>query len=300
MRIIESLHNRALREARKLKQKKYRLASQRFCVEGVRSVEAALRGNGRVREAFVTREFLESASSLSVLRALEAAKAEVNRVPPEAIRSLAETESPQGIVVVADNVLLPLSQLSLPRQPVLLLLDGVSDPGNLGTLIRSAWSQGAHGVIVGPGCCDPLNGKAVRASMGGLFHVAVTAPCGAGEVVDFVERSGLKLIAATSGEGVVCDRFNFPKGVIVAVGNETRGVSTSIREAAVARVAIPEKRNAESLNAAAAGAVLLYEVMRQRRQRGGRAKPGRGQQQGKKRPPRRPKAGRVGRKGCSS
>ena len=122
MRIIESLQNRALREARKLKQKKFRQAKQQFCLEGVRLVTTALQGNARVREAFVTQEIIESPDGSKVLGALESAGAEVNRVPSAALRTLAETASPQGIVAVVQNVLVPVTQLTLRRHPVLLVL----------------------------------------------------------------------------------------------------------------------------------------------------------------------------------
>ena len=292
MRLITSVQNRAIREARKLKQGKYRQQQQRFLIEGTRLVGAALRGNARVSEAFVTRELVEGPQGAELLSALESRRAELMLIPDEALREVADTENPQGIVAVVESVVVPLMDLKTRHTPLLLVLDGVADPGNVGTLIRTAWSQGTHAVILGENCCDPLNPKAVRATMGGLFHVPVAISGAAEETARFLKSRDITLVGSATGEGVVCDRFNFPKAVAIAIGSEVRGLSPAMRDAAAALVTIPEQRGAESLNAAAAGAVLLYEAMRQRRvnraQSTGRARPS------TKRPPHeRPQKGRA-------
>jgi len=144
-----------------------------------------------------------------------------------------------------------------------VIAGGLQDPGNLGTLIRSAEAFGAAGVVTLPGTVSPWNAKALRASSGSAFRLPIVSA--SDEVVfPWLRSSGIRLLAAVTGRGLAASEIDFTKSAALLIGNEGRGLSEDLLNRAEARVMIPCPGPVESLNAAIAGSILLYEASRQR------------------------------------
>lgn len=253
------LTRREERLLRSLHQRKHREAERAFLVEGVRAVEDLLASPLPVRLC-VCASSLEDTPRGAALRE-EAARrgVPVRQVPDAALRELAATETPQGVLAVAA---LPEGKMDDLRpsgsHAVLLVLDAVQDPGNFGTLVRTAEALGAGGVLALPGTVDPWNPKAVRAAMGSSFRLPVVS-AGWEEAAPWLEREGFRVVASVVGAEPLREP---PERAALVVGNEGAGVSSDTLSRAHLRVGIPLRGRAESLNVASAAAILLHELLR--------------------------------------
>lgn len=239
---------------RKLRQAKERRATGQFLIEGVRVAEEALASGVDVQLAVVSPRLASTERGKALQEALMQSVAQVAQVSDRDLYALADTEAPQGVLLVARVNRADLEGLA-PKQGA-LVLDGIQDPGNVGTLIRSAWAFGCGAVVVLPGSADPFGPKAVRASAGGIFHLDV-AEAEPSEVVVWSTANGAILLAAATGDDGIPSSVGGPW--VLVVGSEGHGVRPEIRDAAQA-VAVPMPGGAESLNAAVAGSLLLYTL----------------------------------------
>ncbi|MBA3653381.1 MAG: RNA methyltransferase [Actinobacteria bacterium] len=179
------------------------------------------------------------------------------------IERIADTVTPQPVLAVVGFVDQPLD--CLENATFVVVCAGVGDPGNTGTILRSAEAAGADGVVCGDGSVDVYNPKAVRASAGSLFHVPIVAGGDPVDVVDQLGRWGLTTIAAVAHGGTDPVAVDLRQRVAVVVGNEATGLAAPVEQAAAVKVTIPIRGRAESLNVGMATAVLAFEVARQRR-----------------------------------
>lgn len=225
------------------------------------AVTEALASGAPMREIFVE----ENSPKLGELSAAaRAAGVPVMEVTEPVLRSLADTTTPQGVVAVVEIVASDLSGLA-GRASLLLVLAGVRDPGNAGTLLRSALAAGADGVVFAAEAVDPLHPKTVRASAGALFRVEVARAKDLGEVVAELRRSGLVVIGADASAPERFDNTDFTRRVALVLGNEAWGLGPEAGGLLDEVVGIPMPGPAESLNVGIAGSILLFECVRQRR-----------------------------------
>lgn len=181
-------------------------------------------------------------------------------ITPELMQEISDTQTPAGVLAVIDQ-----PQNRWPEQPTfLLLLDGLRDPGNLGTLLRTAAAAGVEGVILAPGCVDPFNPKVVRSTMGALLRLPIWR-AGWAEIEGLTAATRLYLAA---GEGdTLYTAVDWTQPATLIIGGEADGAGSHARELAHNLIAIPMARNTESLNAAVAGSVILFEAVRQKKLR---------------------------------
>jgi RNA methyltransferase, TrmH family len=243
--------------ARRLQRRKDRDQTGRFLAEGPQAVREALRADAVV-ELFGTPPALERYADLA------ARSPTTSVVTEEAITALAETVQPQGLVAVCEQLDVPLSDALAKRPRLVAVVAEIRDPGNAGTVLRTADAAGAQAVIFAGDAVDPYNGKCVRASAGSLFHVEVIrSPL---DVVDDLRDAGLQVLA-TTGYGADDLDSLLDDGVLAAptawlFGSEAHGLPESLLEAADRRVRVPIYGGAESLNLAAAAAICLYASAR--------------------------------------
>jgi len=261
MELITSVSNPKIKQWQKLQTKKGRHEQQAFLIEGMHLLEEALLAQ-RTPRAVIVRDGTDLPDEW--LTMLRQKKVPCYVVPPPVFRRLSTTQHPQGVAAVMPMVPppQPLETLLEKRELTGLLVDGVQDPGNLGAMVRTAEAFGADFLLLGEGTVDLYNDKVVRASMGSLFRVPVYQ----GPLEDWLEpmkRSGVTVVAAEVQAPERLDRYTFPPKVAFLVGNEARGVSSRLSEAADVRLVIPMTGAAESLNVSVATAVLLYERIRQ-------------------------------------
>ena len=244
--------------ARDLKRRKSRERQSLFVAEGVRSVEELLRSPVSVR-GILTAPQLDGAPRGPALRARIAELGiDIASVTEAEFRGAAETDSPQGVLaigVVPDHKLEDFRGRTRLR---ILILDAVQDPGNVGTLVRTAAALGADATIALPGTVDLWNPKVVRGAMGALFHHPAFHTTTT-QLFAFLGDEGIALWGA-DGAGRPVDKMTPPARLALAVGNEGAGLSSSVRDAVVETVSLPIASAVESLNVAVAAGILLYQL----------------------------------------
>jgi RNA methyltransferase, TrmH family len=249
-----SPQNPRIERVRELRTAQVRRERGRFVIEGPTLLEEALRSGLALTELYGTEAALGSHRPL--VATIEAGGTETFAVPDRSLARMSDVETPSGLLAVAE---LPKADLAglLARPGVVLLLAGVNDPGNAGTLLRSAEAFGAAGVLFGRGGADPWSPKVVRAAMGSIFRLPVVAVT-ADEVVAAAATAGRLIVAATL-EGEELARASIPARAILAIGNERHGVAGFLPHWDRA-VRIEQASETESLNAAVAGSILLYAM----------------------------------------
>ena len=226
--------------------------------EGVRSVEELLRSPLTIRGA-LTAPQLDGAPRGTALRgAISERGIDCTEVTEQEFRSAAETESPQGVLAIAEIPDRKLSALAGRESLRILVLDAVQDPGNVGTILRTAAALGADATIALPGTVDIWNAKVIRGAMGASFH-HLCMQASLAELFEFLDGEGATLWGADASGMTVADAVPLKK-LALAVGNEGAGLSSSVRERATQTVSLPISASVESLNVAVAAGILLYQL----------------------------------------
>jgi len=240
----------------RLKTRKGRAREALVLVEGVRCVAEALAAGVKVRFVVQSPRLLEAESGQALAESVSEGGLPVDMVEAQDFSWMAATEHPQGVLLVCEEPKREISMLSAGASGPILLLDGIQDPGNLGTLIRAARAFSVSTVVALDGSVDPWNVKAVRASSGASFHLDVVRAKWSA-VAPWLESGSVQLLAADAdGRDVGAVEATSPWAL--AVGNEGAGLRPELVEAAAHKVAIPMGDGADSLNAGVAGSILLY------------------------------------------
>ena len=253
--------------ARRLQRRRDRDQAGRFLAEGPQAVREGLARTGTVVELFGTPAALDRYADLAAAAAR--ADVPVSEVTDDALAALTETVAPQGLVAVCRHLDVPLEQAVARRPRLVAVLAGIRDPGNAGTVLRTADAAGAGAVVFAGEAVDPYNGKCVRASAGSLFHVDVVRAADPLAAVEALRAAGLTILATTGyGDSDLDDLADAGRLATPAAwlfGSEAHGLSEELIGAADARVRVPLHGRAESLNLAAAAAVCLYSSARAQR-----------------------------------
>lgn len=256
---IDSKSNPRIKEYRKLKDKKHRREQNLFLVEGFRLLEEAFKAGLSV-EAVLYDPDKEGDFQRYVQPYLQ--EEEVIKTSRAVLAELSETVHPQGIIAV---VKLPpakeLPQTSTPESAMYLYLDGLQDPGNLGTILRSAHAAGAAGVLFGPGTVDPFGDKVVRSAMGSLFHVPLYLS--GLDTLETLVSQGYALAVTSLDAKEDLFQADLTGNLIMVIGNEGSGITPAMAKRGDILLKIPMPGGAESLNAAVAASIILFERVRQ-------------------------------------
>ena len=271
------VHSPRLKAARRLNKRAFRQRERAFLAEGPQAVAEAFHCGAQVTDLFVTAPARTRHGDL--VAAIATAGIPVHVVSGEVMDELAQTVTPQGLLAVCGFVDVPLAEVASRIRPALVapraepalvaLLANVRDPGNAGTVLRTADAAGAHAVVFADASVDPYNGKCVRASAGSLFHLPVVAGTRLQDTVVTLRESGLRIVAADGRAGRSLDdpevqaRLTGPTAWMF--GNEAWGLPPELVALADEPVAVPIYGRAESLNLAAAAAVCLYASARAQR-----------------------------------
>ncbi len=258
---ITSLHNRHVVDAVRLKKRAMREHDRRFLVEGARGVLEALRDPEEVRSLFVRDTGDERVGRVAAVA--REAGIPVHAVSEPVMGHLTSTVTPQGIVAVCSFVDVPLSALRHADGCVAVLAE-VRDPGNAGTILRSADAAGSAGVVFSRSSVDVYNPKAVRASAGSLFHVPVVRELDLAHVVDGLRATGRRVVGASADGRTAVYDTDLAGPVAVVFGNEAHGLADDLRSLLDDTIRVPIRGAAESLNLAAAATIVLFEAARQR------------------------------------
>ncbi|HHW14876.1 MAG TPA: RNA methyltransferase [Firmicutes bacterium] len=251
-----------LRAIRTLHTRKGRERQGRTLIEGVRLVEAALEAGVQPEMALCTARLLQTERGRKLWSALQGSGCGFWEVGEATLAELATTETPQGVLAVIRLPVTPAAALLTQEHPFLLVVDGVQDPGNLGTMLRTAAAAGATGALLGRGTVEPGNPKVLRAAMGAAFTLPLAVEADLPAALRVLGGRGVAVLAGDlAGESNLFELDVGPPAAVV-VGSEAHGLSPEVKAAVARRVRIPMAPGVESLNAAVAAALLLYEVAR--------------------------------------
>lgn len=255
--MITSKDNPAVRQIRLLqRRRKHRRKTGLFVIEGFKLLEEAVLCDSRIESVLATEDAQDRCSDLLSNLSDDV---EITRVSEQVLSSCSDAVTPQGVLAV----------LQIPQQAVpeatsfVLVLDHIQDPGNLGTLLRTARAAGVDAVLLTEGTVDPYNPKVVRAGMGAQFALPVIE-VGNSELHGML--AGKAVWLADSGGGIPYDEVDWTMPSALVIGNEAHGSSPGVEKLAGGKVLVPMPGLAESLNAAVAGGVLMFEIVRQRKQ----------------------------------
>jgi RNA methyltransferase, TrmH family len=266
---VTSTSNRRIVEARKLRQRKHRDRTNTFLVEGLQIILMAWESGVMPEELFYCESLFRSREAEAMLRRLRAGPppdqvpsrdADTAMVPvsEDVIDSLASRSASQGIVATYTRRYTRLESLALTGGELVVVLDRLRDPGNIGTLIRAADAAGASAVISLLPAADVFDPKAVRSSMGSLFTVPVVVSDSVDPVFEYLHRAGLRSVAADPYQGTLWGRGLWEGGVALVLGNEAQGLSEDVRAQVQVWARLPLVGKAESLNVSIAGGVFMY------------------------------------------
>lgn len=252
---ITSSSNAKYKYIKSLLKKKGRTENGEYTVEGIKSVCDAMDA-GTVRAVAVSAQFYDNTD-------FDYGGAQVYRISDDIFPALCDTQTPQGIIGI-----IPVRENTSPfdRTKIYIYCDCVSDPGNAGTIIRTADAAGMGGVIFSKGSADIYSPKTVRASMGSFFHTDIRSSADV-SVLENMKRDGFKIICTyLGGDTVSYTSADMTPPAVIVIGNEANGVSDAVLDISTQRVKIPIYGRAESLNAGVAAAVMMYEAARRRQE----------------------------------
>ena len=257
MQTITSKDNELIKHIRKLKDKKYRDESNEYLVEGVKLVEEAVKENAKIKQIIVCEDTTRTYEIPTHIM-LEIARYECISVSNKIFNIITQVTNPQGIMAIIEkNAQIDYSQ------DIIVVLDDVQDPGNLGTILRTVDSIGLNQIIVSKGTADAFNSKVVRSTMGAIFRIKIIEVENLAQAIKEMRKHHFKLMVTSLQTKNSIYDIDFNKKIIV-IGNEANGVSKEIQDMADEKAKIPMLGRTESLNASVAAGVVMYEYVRQK------------------------------------
>lgn len=253
---ITSTQNEKYKHFKALKQKKERNLTNQFTVEGVKSVLDAINAKANIVSILVSEGFYSGIE-------FSYPNTDIFIISENLFPALSTTETPSGIIAVLEQN--KKKNLNFDIEKPYIYCDSVRDPGNLGTIIRTADAAGFGGVILSPDCADIYNPKVVRSSMGSFFHIPIIQAFDYSKLEDLKKQGFYIFAGILDNDTVEYTDTDMTKPLIIAVGNEANGISNELIKMTDVKVKIPIAGSAESLNVAVASSILMYECLRQRK-----------------------------------
>lgn len=250
--IIESNQNKIIKEVNSLKAKKERDKTCLFILEGKRLVDE-IPNSWEIKYLLKAESYSEDINFENVYT-----------VKDSLFEKISETVNPQGILAVCHIKEFDVTNVDYSNSPFFVVLENVTDPGNMGTLIRTADAAGADGIFLSKGCVDIYNPKVIRATMGSIFHLPIYRNLNLMDLMEDFKNNNVKTLAAHLKGTSTPYKVDMTTACAVIIGNEANGLSDEISEMASDLVKIPMPGKAESMNAGIAGGILIYEAVRQR------------------------------------
>lgn len=260
MQVITSKDNELVKHIKKLKDKKYRDENNEYIIEGVKLIEEAVKENAKIKKIIICEDTTRT-YEIPTNVMLEIAKYECIYVTDKIFSSITQVTNPQGIMAVIEKKA-EKQEIDF-SQDIIVALDDVQDPGNLGTILRTVDSIGLNQIIVSKGTADSFNSKVVRSTMGAIFRIKIIEVEDLKQTIKEIKKHNFKLmVTSLQTENSIYD-IDFNKKIII-IGNEANGVSKEIQEMADEKAKIPMLGKTESLNASVAAGIVMYEYVRQK------------------------------------
>ena len=258
--IITSSSNSTLKYIKSLQMKKTRDEYGKFLIEGEKLFLEALDYNVPISMVLISQSYAESSKHQEYAAALTGRNIPLHYADDRVFKRVCETETPQGIIAVAEKLKYDIDNIISKDKLSLILLHELRDPGNVGTIIRAADACGLDAVAISKGSADLYNGKTIRATMGSLFHIPVIQSVDTAEIIDKLKQRGVVTIGADPHSSINCTELPYQMKSAIIIGNESQGISSEIKEMLDINTTIPMPGRAESLNAGIAASILMYEL----------------------------------------
>jgi RNA methyltransferase, TrmH family len=259
--LITSSTNNLIKMVSSLYHKKGRIEQKLYVAEGIHLVQEALISGTPVRYFFWSAKLTNSIEGVQLLKSLQE-KYEGYEIQEALFPKICETLNPQGILAVLqlpEEHCMDLSNLKLG-----IVIDGLQDPGNVGTIIRTAWASALDGILLTSDTADPYQGKVVRSSQGGIFHLDIYQDLDPECIITEAKKHRIQVIAGDAKASEVYYGWDLTSPTLILVGNEGRGLQDKWEKFSIQKVKIPQPGSAESLNVAVSAGILIYEAIRQR------------------------------------
>lgn len=260
---IISLSNPKIRETLDIKNRRSRHKHNAFIVEGPHLIEMAISSECKIKTVFFTHAFASKKENQRLIRQILKETDEAYEISEHILDKLTDTETPQGILAVTSYTPQNLDLIQLKTAPLLIVIDGVQEPGNLGTMIRTADAAGADAVVILKGTCDPFMQKTLRSTAGSIFNIPIVY-AKTEELFEWLTAKKISMIATAVDSRISLFNADLKTGITFVFGNEAHGISDEIKRKADLTIKIPIPGKAESLNVSASAAICLYEAVRQR------------------------------------
>ena len=260
MQVITSKDNEFVKYVKKLKEKKYRDKSQEFIIEGIKLVKEAIEEKANIKQIIIC-DNCEDTGIIPKDLMYEIAKYNCIYVTENILKTMSDVNAPQGIMAIIgrNNKEKDIDY----SQDIIVALDDIQDPGNLGTILRTVDSIGLKQILVSKGTADCYNPKVVRSTMGAIFRIKIIECEDLEQTLKETQKNNFKLVVSSLQTNNCLYDINFDKKVII-IGNEANGVEPQIQEMADEKIKIPMLGKTESLNASVATGIILYEYVRQK------------------------------------
>ena len=260
MQVISSKDNEIIKNIRKLKEKKYRDEQNAYIIEGIKLIKEAIVENVKIRQIVMCENFADN-KDLDKDTLYEIAKYNLIYVTEKVFNLITDVKTPQGIIAVIEkgNVDKKIDY----SQDIIIALDGIQDPGNLGTILRTVDSANLNQIILSKNSADPYNPKVVRSTMGGIFRINIIEVDSLEETIKEIKKNNFRImVTSLDTNNSIYDVEYFKK--VIVIGNEANGVSTEVQKLADEKVKIPMLGKTESLNASVATGIMIYEYVRRK------------------------------------
>lgn len=257
--IIQSSSNKTIKYIKSLQLKKYRDESGSFLIEGEKLILEALEYKAGISMVLFSQSFISTGRHDEIAAALINANIPFYYVEDRVFGEACETDTPQGVIAVTGKLEYSLSDILDRDELCIVMLNELRDPGNAGTIIRTADACGLDAVLLSKGSVDLYNGKTIRSTMGSLFHIPVFQNVDTIETVELLKKRGIVTIGADPHSDVDCIGFPHYRKTAIIIGNESQGLDKYTKLAFDHNVRIPMPGRAESLNAGIAASIMMYE-----------------------------------------
>jgi TrmH family RNA methyltransferase len=261
---ISSPENPIVKHVRQLTKRKVREQYQEYIIEGVRIIKDALANGKSMKKVLFCNELYETAGGEELLEELVQRDMLLYKIPVQLFKELSDTQNPQGIMAVVAMDSYRMEDFLGRDRGFYIILDRIQDPGNMGTIIRTADAADVDAIFITTGSVDLYNSKTIRATMGSIFHLPILTTGATSEIITILKEQSIKIITTSlEGEKYHFD-VDFTGSCAIIVGNEANGVQQEDIKASDVLIKIPMPGKAESLNASVAASIVMYEAVRQR------------------------------------
>ena len=264
---IPALSQNKLKQIRKLKNKKFRIEHGLYLCEGIRLIKTAMESNAYITDIVFSQDVLSRQEIKPIIEYARSHDIHLSSCNPNQFKSLSEEKTPAGILFLVKSIRPAAGEINDISEPVLVYLENISDPGNLGAIIRSAVWFGINTILLSPGCVDSTNPKVVRSSAGALFSCNIFQDIGPVDLIRHFRHKNYRFVAAVPAGEANLAKWSNRDPHIICLGSEANGLSQELRSQCDHLIRIPGSGKVESLNLAVSAAIFFYELTKQRYER---------------------------------